>query len=62
MATAPNGSGLRRYHMAMPQSGTQGDVEVMALYAGQGVGLAPACLPAADIVTELRDGARRLIG
>jgi NAD(P)H-dependent flavin oxidoreductase YrpB (nitropropane dioxygenase family) len=62
VATAPNGSGLKRYHMAMPQSGTQGDTEMMALYAGQGVGLARACLPAADIVSELRDGALRLIG
>ena len=39
MATAPNGAVLPRYHMAMPQAGTDGDVEEMALYAGQGVGL-----------------------
>ncbi len=62
VATAPNGSVLKRYHMSMPQAGTHGEVEEMALYAGQGVGLARACVPAADIVTELRDGARRLIG
>ena len=60
VATAPNGSALMRYHMAMPQAGTEGDVEEMALYAGQGVGLARACVPAADIVRELRDGALRL--
>ena len=62
VATAPNGAALPRYHMAMPQAGTDGDVEEMALYAGQGVGLARACAPAADIVRELRDGARRLLG
>jgi NAD(P)H-dependent flavin oxidoreductase YrpB (nitropropane dioxygenase family) len=48
--------------MALPQAGTDGDVEAMALYAGQGVGLARACAPAADIVRELRDGALRLLG
>lgn len=62
VATAPNGSATMRYHMAMPQAGTKGDVEEMALYAGQGVGLARACVPAADIVSELRDGALRLAG
>ena len=62
VATAPNGAALERYHMAMPQAGTNGDVEEMALYAGQGVGLARASAPAADIVRELRDGALRLLG
>jgi NAD(P)H-dependent flavin oxidoreductase YrpB (nitropropane dioxygenase family) len=62
VGTAPNGSELTRYHMALPQAGTDGDVEAMALYAGQGVGLARACAPAADIVRELRDGALRLLG
>ncbi len=62
VATAPNGSALPRYHMAMPQAGTNGDVEEMALYAGQGVGLARVCTPAADIVREIRDGALRLLG
>jgi NAD(P)H-dependent flavin oxidoreductase YrpB (nitropropane dioxygenase family) len=62
VATAPNGSGLERYHMAMPQAGTHGDVEEMALYAGQGVGLARACAPAAAIVHELCEGALALLG
>ena len=62
VATAPNGSALPRYHMALPQAGTDGDVEAMALYAGQGVGLMRACSPAAGIVEELRDGALRLLG
>jgi NAD(P)H-dependent flavin oxidoreductase YrpB (nitropropane dioxygenase family) len=61
IGTVPNGSTLMRYHMALPQAGTEGDVGEMALYAGQGVGLARACAPAADIVRELRDGARRLL-
>ena len=62
VATAPHGSALTRYHMALPQAGTSGDVEAMALYAGEGIGLARQCIPAADIVRELRDGALRLIG
>jgi NAD(P)H-dependent flavin oxidoreductase YrpB (nitropropane dioxygenase family) len=62
VATAPNGSTLKRYHMAMPQAGTEGDVEEMALYAGQGVGLACASAPAADIVREFREGALGLLG
>lgn len=62
IATAPDGGTLMRYHMALPQAGTDGEVGEMALYAGQGVGLARACAPAADIVSELRDGARRLLG
>ena len=62
VATAPNGSRLPRYHMAMPQAATEGEVLEMALYAGQGVGLARACAPAADIVRELRDGALGLLG
>ena len=62
VATAPNGTALPRYHMAMPQAATNGDVEEMALYAGQGVGLVRGCAPAADIVREIRDGALRLLG
>jgi len=62
VATAPNGAALERYHMALPQAGTDGDVEEMALYAGQGVGLVRAGAPAADIVGELRDEALRLLG
>jgi NAD(P)H-dependent flavin oxidoreductase YrpB (nitropropane dioxygenase family) len=62
VATAPSGVSLERYHMAMPQAGTGGDVEEMALYAGQGVGLARACAPAAEIVGDLRDGALALLG
>jgi NAD(P)H-dependent flavin oxidoreductase YrpB (nitropropane dioxygenase family) len=62
VATAPTGSALTRYHMAMPQAATDGEVGEMALYAGQGVGLARHCAPAADIVSELRHGALQLLG
>ncbi|MGZ4171299.1 MAG: hypothetical protein ACXVR1_17040 [Solirubrobacteraceae bacterium] len=62
VATGPNGSAVARYSMAMPQAGADGEVEEMALYAGQGVGQVRACEPAADIVGALRDGARRLLG
>jgi NAD(P)H-dependent flavin oxidoreductase YrpB (nitropropane dioxygenase family) len=61
VGTAPDGRPVPRYHMAMPQSGTEGDVAEMALYAGQGVGHVRACEAAADIVCALRDGAHRLL-
>ena len=48
--------------MGLPQAATTGDIEAMALYAGQGVGLARTCEPAADIVGALCHDARRLLG
>jgi hypothetical protein len=46
-------SPLVRYRFGLPASGTSGDVESMAMYAGQGVGLIHASQPAAHIVRAL---------
>ena len=39
-----------RYSMSLPMAGMSGDVEALALYAGQGVGLIDSVEPAADLV------------
>jgi NAD(P)H-dependent flavin oxidoreductase YrpB (nitropropane dioxygenase family) len=42
--------GIPRYAINMPLAGIEGDVEAMAMYAGQGVGTVDAVEPAAAIV------------
>ena len=42
--------GIARYAINMPLAGVEGDVEAMAMYAGQGVGTIDALEPAAAIV------------
>ena len=42
--------GVPRYAVNLPLSGTDGDVEAMAMYAGQGVGAIDAIEPAGAIV------------
>lgn len=42
--------GIARYALNLPLSGTEGDVEMMAMYAGQGVGAIDAVESAAAIV------------
>jgi nitronate monooxygenase len=42
--------GIPRYAVNMPLAGVEGDVEAMAMYAGQGVGSIEAVEPAAAIV------------
>ena len=44
--------------MSLPTSGMSGEVEALALYAGQGVGLIDRVEPAADLVERLARGAR----
>jgi NAD(P)H-dependent flavin oxidoreductase YrpB (nitropropane dioxygenase family) len=61
LAHAPDGRALYRYGLDAPVTGTTGDIEALALYAGQSAGIARHVLPAADIVAELtRDAARTL--
>jgi NAD(P)H-dependent flavin oxidoreductase YrpB (nitropropane dioxygenase family) len=61
IARAADGRELYRYGFDAPVLGTTGDVEALALYAGQSAGAARHVLPAADIVDELtRDAARAL--
>jgi NAD(P)H-dependent flavin oxidoreductase YrpB (nitropropane dioxygenase family) len=44
---------LHRFSNWVPMSNTQGDLEEMALLAGQGVGLVHDVRPAGDIVRQM---------
>ncbi|MGH3097253.1 MAG: NAD(P)H-dependent flavin oxidoreductase, partial [Streptosporangiales bacterium] len=57
IAAAGNGSELRRYGDDLPTPSTTGEVEAMALYAGQGCGLVHHSAPAAVITRTLADDA-----
>jgi nitronate monooxygenase len=48
--------GVPRYAVNLPLSGIEGDVEAMAMYAGQGVGVIDAVEPAAAIVERFAAG------
>ncbi|HEY2782414.1 MAG TPA: nitronate monooxygenase [Steroidobacteraceae bacterium] len=50
-------SKIPRYFFGSPTRDTTGDIESMALYAGEGVGLVRSAAPAAAIVEELASGA-----
>ena len=56
-------SGIPRYAANVPLAGMEGDVEAMAMYAGQGVGAITEVEPAAAIIERfaaaLRGGAGR---
>jgi nitronate monooxygenase len=57
VARAPDGRRLYRYGADAAAAGVTGDVEALALYAGQGAGIVHDVLPAAAIVEELTSGA-----
>ncbi|PON89629.1 Nitronate monooxygenase [Trema orientale] len=52
---------IRRLAGTVPNLSTTGDIESMALYAGQGVGLIKEILPAGEVVKRLVEGAQALI-
>ncbi|XP_031497742.1 uncharacterized protein LOC116262468 isoform X1 [Nymphaea colorata] len=52
---------IRRFAGTAPNEATQGDIDSMVMYAGQGVGLIKEILPAGDIVRMLVDGAQLII-
>lgn len=56
VARRGTGEGLPRYHFAAPTREMNGDIEAMALYSGEGVGLIRSVQPAADIVADLAAG------
>jgi NAD(P)H-dependent flavin oxidoreductase YrpB (nitropropane dioxygenase family) len=56
VAWRSDGSAVPRYHFGSPTRAVGGDVEAMALYAGEGVGLVRDARPAAEIVAELAAG------
>ena len=53
---------VHRFSVIAPSSTTTGRIEAMALYAGESVSNVTAVQPAAAIVSELADGAERLLG
>ncbi|KAK1567481.1 hypothetical protein Q3G72_012688 [Acer saccharum] len=52
---------IRRLSGAVPNVTATGDIESMAMYAGEGVGLIDEILPAGEVVKRLVDGAQLLI-
>ncbi|KAL5992488.1 hypothetical protein ACLOJK_013407 [Asimina triloba] len=52
---------ITRFAGTVPNETTTGDIESMAMYAGEGVGLIKEILPAAEVVKMLVDGAKRII-
>jgi NAD(P)H-dependent flavin oxidoreductase YrpB (nitropropane dioxygenase family) len=52
---------IRRFMSYTPSIETTGDIESMALYAGQGVGLIREIKPAGDVLHELAEGATRIL-
>lgn len=61
VATDASGHNRVRYGFGMPLAGMTGDVESMALYAGQAVGLVHNVIPAAAIVAALEAGAVEVV-
>ena len=57
----PNGDAVVRYQSYTPLSETKGNVESMSLWAGQGVSLVRAIMPAADIVEEIYREAKQVM-
>ena len=53
VARSGDGEAIERYDEALATPDVDGDVEAMALYAGQSVGLTDDVQPAADLVSEL---------
>jgi nitronate monooxygenase len=52
VARRPDGTGIPRYFFGSPTRDVEGEVEAMALYAGEGVGLVRSVQPAATIFEE----------
>jgi nitronate monooxygenase len=56
VAKRGDGTGIPRYFFGSPTRDVTGDVEAMALYAGEAVGLVRTVAPARSIVEELAQG------
>ncbi len=56
-----NGQPLLRFSTDSPMRGTTGDLEAMALYAGEGVTAIRSVVPAAERLAEIVDGARAIL-
>jgi NAD(P)H-dependent flavin oxidoreductase YrpB (nitropropane dioxygenase family) len=53
---------ITRYSVQPPSTSVEGNVEAMALYAGQGVGLVNTAAPAAVIISKIVRDAQALLG
>jgi NAD(P)H-dependent flavin oxidoreductase YrpB (nitropropane dioxygenase family) len=61
IARGPDGAEFRRYDDMIPLADLHGELDLMALYAGQSVGLVTDVRPAVDILdTIVTDAARSL--
>lgn len=61
VATTADGTPVVRYSDTMPRAGMTGDLEALAFYAGQSVGLIHGIEPAAMIVTRLVTEAEQVL-
>ena len=61
IATGTNGEPIERYSAIGPYSGVTGDLEGLANWAGQGLGLINHIMPAANIVKEITEDAVRVL-
>ncbi len=61
LAKDPSGYEVQRYEAYIPSAELDGDIEALALWAGQGVGLVNEIKPATDIVEEITNDARKAI-
>jgi len=61
VAAAPDGSPIVRYASSDPELGATGDLEALALYAGQSAGLIHEVLPAGEIVRRMAAEAKRVL-
>jgi len=53
VARSPHGDPIERYDEALATPGVEGDVDEMALFAGQSAGLTEEIRPAGDVVADL---------
>jgi nitronate monooxygenase len=56
VAKRADGTGIPRYYFGSPTRDVVGDIDAMALYAGEAVGLVNSIAPARMIVEELASG------
>lgn len=61
IGTTPDGRSIERYSALLPFDGMEGNLEAMAMYAGQSAGLTDETLPAGAIVEELTSETRQAI-
>lgn len=61
VATDASGYEVHRYESYTPTAGVKGNIEALAMWAGQGVGLVTHVQPAGEIVREIDEEALRVI-